>query len=314
MKRNSISDDEDDRIEYQSYMETVTENIAKSVERITFAVCTTSVFTFSIVLQNHPPFKLSSAPFMVIHQHTHPHLDFRAVSTYETSYSDHRTGRKCSVKNCSGALHDTIINFGEDLPEAAFTLATQHAKKADLCLVLGSSCRVTPANGIPETVGRGKKGRLAICNLQDTPLEDVADRKLRVYTRTDELMTGVMAKLGIAIPPFVLRRRLVVGVAAQGRGRQQVQVAGVDVDGTPVSFLKEVRLEGARRALRTEPFVASVREEVAVGAVMRLELEFMGHYGEPGLVVEHVHTEADGEGVYLLEYDVWTRTWEVKRL
>ena len=106
-----------------------------------------------------------------------PLSDFRAVSTYEKSYSDHRTGRKCAVAGCNGALHDTIINFGEDLPEQAFKLAAANAKKADLCLVLGSSCRVTPANSIPETVGRSKKAKLVICNLQSTPLDDVADKK-----------------------------------------------------------------------------------------------------------------------------------------
>ncbi|KAF1970392.1 NAD-dependent deacetylase sirtuin-7 [Bimuria novae-zelandiae CBS 107.79] len=238
--------------------------------------------------------------------------DFRAVSTYSKSYSDHRTGRKCAL--CTGALHDTIINFGEPLPSAAFALATTHAKRADLCLVLGSSCRVTPANSVPETVGRRKNARLAICNLQATALDGVADGGLRVHARTDELMAAVMRKLGIMIPGVVLRRRLLISMKSQDRGRHQVTVAGVDVDGTPVSFLKSVKVEGSRRGVRTEPFVLSVREELEVGGVIKLELEFMGHYGEPNLVVEHESEgEGGGEGMYVLEYDVWTRAWGVKR-
>ncbi|KAJ4300713.1 hypothetical protein N0V90_002801 [Kalmusia sp. IMI 367209] len=239
--------------------------------------------------------------------------DFRAVSTYEKSYSDHRTGRKCSVPTCNGFLHDTIINFGEDLPEQAFSLAADHAKKADLCLVLGSSCRVTPANSIPEAVGRAKKARLAICNLQSTPLERIADKTLRAHARTDDLMTRIMGKLGIEIPRFILRRRLVIEMQSQRSDRHQIKVFGVDVDGTPVSFIQSVKLEGSRRALKTEPFVLSLREELDVGAAVKLELEFMGHYGEPNLVIEHEYAgEGSGAKLYLLEYDPLTKEWRPK--
>ena len=241
-----------------------------------------------------------------------PELDFRAVSAYEKSYSDHRTGRKCAVAGCNGALHDTIINFGENLPEEAFNLADMHAKEADLCLVLGSSCRVTPANTIPETVGRNKKAKLAICNLQSTPLDSVADKKLRIYARTDDLMTSIMEKLGILIPPFILRRRLVINMNSQSSDRHQITISGEDVDGTPASFLQTVRLEGSRRAMRTEPFVLRIREDLEIGMAVKVELEFMGHYNEPNLVVEHQYPgEAGGTSLYVLEYDVWTRAWDI---
>ena len=236
------------------------------------------------------------------------------MSTYENSYSDHRTGRKCAGPTCNGALHDTIINFGENLPEEALARAAANAKKADLCLVLGSSCRVTPANTIPETVGRSKKAKLAICNLQSTPLDGVADKKLRIHARTDDLMTRVMEKLGIPVPRFRLQRRLVVSMTSQSSDRHQITVSGVDVDGTPASFLQTVRLEGTRRALKKEPFVMSAREALDVGAVVKIELEFMGHYSEPNLVVEHRYPgDAGGTTLYVLSYDVWTRSWEVER-
>jgi len=79
-------------------------------------------------------------------------------------------------------------------------------QKADLCLVLGSSLRVSPANSIPEVVGQRKKVKLAICNLQSTPLDNDAD--MRIYARTDDLMIRIMSKLEIPIPPFILQRRL----------------------------------------------------------------------------------------------------------
>ncbi len=55
----------------------------------------------------------------------------------------HSTGRRCG--NCGGKLYDTIIHFSESLPQEPLRKAFEHAEKADLCLVLGSSLTVTPA-------------------------------------------------------------------------------------------------------------------------------------------------------------------------
>ncbi|KAL9110399.1 MAG: hypothetical protein Q9227_005130 [Pyrenula ochraceoflavens] len=236
--------------------------------------------------------------------------DFRAVSTYEKSIRDHRTGRKCT--RCGGALHDTIINFGEDLPEEAFNLAYDHAKKADLCLVLGSSLTVTPANTIPEAVGHRKKAKLAICNLQKTPLDD--DASLRIFARTDDLMIRIMNKLDIPIPTFTLRRRLLVEVETLAKERYQLRVCGVDVDGTPVTFLRSVRLADSRRVVRSEPFIISIRDSLSHGMQLKLELEFMGHYGEPNLKIAHEYSaEAKRQSLYLLEYSPQSREWNTTK-
>ncbi|KAK4184316.1 DHS-like NAD/FAD-binding domain-containing protein, partial [Podospora australis] len=208
--------------------------------------------------------------------------DFRAVATYEKTVHDHRTGRTCAL--CGGILLDTIINFGEQLFEVPLKRARQNAKKADLCLVLGSSCTIPPASGIPETVGKSRKGKLAICNLQSTPLDDISESDLRVFARTDDLMSRIMAHLDIPIPEFILRRRLIVKVTAGDKDRHQLLVRGVDVDDTPATFLNSVKLEGNRRVARSEPFTVPFRsdtEGLENGTELKLELEFMGHYGEP---------------------------------
>ena len=75
---------------------------------------------------------------------------------------DHRTSRNCEDPDCRGYLEDSIINFGENLPERELTNAFDHAGKADLCIVLGSSLRVRPACQVPEVV-LGKGGRVVIC-------------------------------------------------------------------------------------------------------------------------------------------------------
>jgi len=58
--------------------------------------------------------------------------------------------------------------------------AQKNAEMADLCLVLGSSLTVTPANTIPEIVGQRKGAKIAICNLQRTPIDDIAD--IRIFS------------------------------------------------------------------------------------------------------------------------------------
>ncbi|KAK1991367.1 NAD-dependent deacetylase sirtuin-7 [Colletotrichum falcatum] len=224
--------------------------------------------------------------------------DFRAVATYDKTVHDHRTGRRCAV--CGGTLLDTIVNFGEYLPAEPLRLARGHAQKADLCLALGSSLTVPPACTIPEAVGSKKRrgpdgeGRLV----------------------ADDLMERVMRKLGLEIPGFVLRRRLVVEIepAAAGEARFRVGIRGVDVDGTPATFLRSAKMEGNRRVVRAEPFEIPFRAEAEGHMEVKLELEFMGHYGEPNLEIVQGY---GGEGklvvVYLLEHAPSSEQWMVSK-
>jgi hypothetical protein len=236
--------------------------------------------------------------------------DFRAVASYEKTVRDHRTGRKCA--RCGGVLHDSIANFGEALPAEPLELARQHARKADLCLVLGSSLTVSPANGIPEIPGRRNGTKLVFCNLQSTPLDELSD--VRVFSKTDDLMVRVMEKLDIPIPPFILRRRLAVSFEGEDERKSQLMVSGVDEDGTPATFLQSVRLEGCRRVLRTEPFIFNFRDihdTLDAGTDFKIELEFKGHYGEPNLGI--VYSRRDCEALFLLDYDPKTGEWTTRK-
>lgn len=224
---------------------------------------------------------------------------------------------------------DTIINFGENLPEKELSLAYSHAHSSDLCLVLGSSLTVTPANKIPSIVVKGEagkakkgkgKGKLVICNLQETPL-DVLTKEggLKVGSKADEFMELVMENLGIAIPEFILRRRLVVSYFKGKRGKQELSIQGIDIDFTPVTFLKSVKSVYNRRPATTEPFLIPFRDELGEGTEVRLELEFMGHYGEPNLEIGYIIPGVDGgkEGwgnsLYFLEYNPGNGEWKVRR-
>ena len=82
---------------------------------------------------------------------------------------DHTTSRICSDPACKGGLRDSIINFGEALPEEELVSAFREGDKADLCIVLGSSLRVQPASSIPHRVHEAGN-RVVICKYATTPI------------------------------------------------------------------------------------------------------------------------------------------------
>lgn len=176
--------------------------------------------------------------------------DFRTRNNLHVH--NHSTGRYCPVPNCGGELHDTIINFGENLPEIPLTKAFHNSDISDLHLVLGSSLTVTPACTCPKrTVKKG--GKLVICNLQKTPYDNMAD--LRIHARCDDLMKIVMKELNISIPPFILHRRIQLEQESNS-----LKVSGIDVDGTPCSIFKEIKYtkdNGSEKSLEKEPFIIS---------------------------------------------------------
>lgn len=124
--------------------------------------------------------------------------DFRTREAQKVH--DHETSRKC--EKCRGTLYDSIINFGENLPEYELTRSFEEAGQADLCLAMGSSLTVTPAAHIPRDVA--KRGRLVIVNLQATPLDKYA--YLRINGLCDDVMRRLTAKLDLKVRPFTLSR------------------------------------------------------------------------------------------------------------
>jgi NAD-dependent deacetylase len=83
-----------------------------------------------------------------------------------------RDGEVPPTCDCGGPLKPDVVLFGEALPEATFAEARRLAERADACLALGSSLTVEPAASIPRVAARD--GRLAVVNLDATPLDDVA--------------------------------------------------------------------------------------------------------------------------------------------
>lgn len=85
---------------------------------------------------------------------------------------NHFTGRKCSKTGCKGRLRDTIVNFGDPLHATVLgglDKATKEFAMASVCLAMGSSLSVCPANSLPLL-----PEHLVIVNLQNTELDDKA--------------------------------------------------------------------------------------------------------------------------------------------
>ena len=135
------------------------------------------------------------------------------------SFGCTKTSRTCPRKGCGELLHDRICSWENVLPIQEMRRAQVEHKRADLTIVLGSSLRVNPACDLldltlavsdqgegrfhPTTgkweVGkaRGEKGKVVIVNLQATTKEFDSQASLRIHGRCDDVMTLLIAELGI---------------------------------------------------------------------------------------------------------------------
>jgi len=115
--------------------------------------------------------------------------------TASGSKASHKTDRQC--EKCSSQLYDSIINFGEDLPEDEFNNALKHSETGDLALVLGTSMRVQPASKLPASIYKKPGGKMVIVNLQKTPFDEHSH--IRIQANVDDVMGLVMQELGITV-------------------------------------------------------------------------------------------------------------------
>jgi len=115
--------------------------------------------------------------------------------------SDHRTGHKCD--SCGSDLKDTIINFGENLPDIELKKTYAEANKSDVALVLGTSMRVAPANKFPSHA-QMNGGKMVIVNLQVTPYDNKANIIIR--DKTDKVMQMLCKELGVDIPDYKMEQ------------------------------------------------------------------------------------------------------------
>jgi len=253
----------------------------------------------------------------------------------------HVTGRHCAVNGCDGMLTDTIINFGESLPEQTLETAQNESSKSDLYLVLGSSCTVTPAADMPEEVGKKwrkekKKNKdkdtvhnLSIVNIQKTPLHHLCS--LPIHSKIDDVMIGLMKELNLEIPEWTLQRYIKLKVCDINQNQKRLSISGCDLDGTPFSLFKSVVLRKNGKRIRkiinnkenrddqynfmlTTPWNEKINDDEKEKKQndddddkingLSVELEFWGNYEETKLILglnEYLDDFLENEGEIVLK-------------
>ena len=105
---------------------------------------------------------------------------------------------------CGGECVDDAVDWTTPLPRREFARAESELRKAALCVVLGSSLRVSPASGLPSRVrwrkAGGERGSLVVVNLQATHLD--AKCALRVWGRVDDVMRQLCDDLALSVGAF----------------------------------------------------------------------------------------------------------------
>jgi len=94
--------------------------------------------------------------------------------------------------NCGGRLINSIVNFGDPLPQEDLRNSIIHTEKCDVFLVIGSSLVVYPAAEMPAIAYRAG-AKLIIINKGDTPYDNTAD--IRISENVAEIVPAIVEKV-----------------------------------------------------------------------------------------------------------------------
>ncbi|MBR6250552.1 MAG: NAD-dependent deacylase [Bacteroidales bacterium] len=94
---------------------------------------------------------------------------------------------------CGGVLKPDFIFFGEGIPRDAFDGSFAAAQRCDVCLVIGSTCEVTPAAMVPI---EAKKSGATIIEINPSK-SAITDRYTDIYIakKAGEAMTEILAAM-----------------------------------------------------------------------------------------------------------------------
>lgn len=141
---------------------------------------------------------------------------------------------------------------------------------------------VTPASDIPERIVE-RKQKLVIGNLQRTPLHKVAT--INIHAFTDTIMQGVMERLNISIPPWILRRRVHINCQEDlmNDNEKRILIEGRDPNNPemPFTLFHSVQVMDGQKIIQEltfQPFQFNLDKDYKKSITIRLH--FFGHYNE----------------------------------
>ena len=94
--------------------------------------------------------------------------------------------------NCQGRLISSVVNFDDPMPIKEMDQATNHSKKADVYVVVGSTLLVQPAASLP-VLALENGAKLVIINLGETPLDVYAH--FRITGKAGEILSQLLSKV-----------------------------------------------------------------------------------------------------------------------
>ena len=94
--------------------------------------------------------------------------------------------------DCGGRIINSIVNFGDPLPEDDLYESLKRSKTADVFFVIGSSLVVTPAADMPG-IAKKNGAKLIILNRGETPYDRVAD--IRFFEDIAEVLPPIVEKV-----------------------------------------------------------------------------------------------------------------------
>ncbi|MCY3413668.1 MAG: hypothetical protein INQ03_18640 [Candidatus Heimdallarchaeota archaeon] len=101
--------------------------------------------------------------------------DVKLVGLGLQSEDPHPNQPKCP--ECGGRIISTMVNFRDPIPLHKREACREHAMKADVCLVIGSSLQIHPAASYPKIVAM-RHQKLIIINLGTTEFDKLATLKI----------------------------------------------------------------------------------------------------------------------------------------
>jgi hypothetical protein len=171
---------------------------------------------------------------------------------------------------------------------------------------------VTPAADIPRTVGKRNK-KLVIGNLQRTPLYSIAT--VNIHAFSDTIMQGLMERLDIPIPQWIVRRRVRVTreKTDDKSTNYDILIEGRDPDTTdiPFSLFKSIQIYSGEKEIqqiKKEPFTFEISKKIS--DPINIQLNFFGHYNEIPFTLKYSKvTDIPHEEEFYLFYNPMIGQW-----
>ncbi len=98
--------------------------------------------------------------------------------------------------HCEGRIINSIVNFGDPLPEDELYESIKRSKNSDVFFVIGSSLVVTPAANMPH-YAKTNGAKLIILNMGETPYDNMTD--VMFSNKIEDVLPPIIEKVRVMV-------------------------------------------------------------------------------------------------------------------